>query len=143
MKKNIFIIILIQLIFLIIIGFSYIPIQTPVFFVLAIFSLIVKVSIGFVGFVFGIILTFVNYKNKNKNNLKYIYIWLVYIVLLYLTSRFSTYIKDSLEVFNTDRGDVLPYLPVFQQNLGFYLNSLIFSIPLTILILYITNNKSK
>jgi hypothetical protein len=137
MSKNISIILLIQLLALVVIAFGYIPIDTPILLVLPIFALIVRIFIGFAGIIFGLILTILSFEKKYKNHFKYIYIWYIYCILLLVVSKFSTYTQESLEVFNTDRGDILPPLPIFQQNVGFYLYSLMFTIPLTILVFYI------
>lgn len=143
MSKNITIILLVQLLVLIVIAFGYISIDTPILLVLPIFSFIMRMFIGFVGILFGLILTPLSFIQKYRNHFKYIYIWYIYCILLYSVSRYNIYIQESLEIFNTDRGDILPPLPILQQNVGFYLYSLIFTIPLIIVIFYIKSKHKK
>jgi hypothetical protein len=103
-----------------------------------ILSVITKISQFFlipIGFIFGFYLTYLVMIKKDLFAKNIILIWWFYVITLTMCSIFFPFIKEATEVFNTDRGDTLPILPLWQQNLGIYLNLLICYIPLSFLII--------
>jgi hypothetical protein len=89
-----------------------------------------------------LLLIFMTFKIKHNNKLfNLLLLCWAYQLGLMILNRYNIYIGEATEFFNVDRGDILPPLSKSQQSIGFLLNSLLYTLPISLSVLYSYNSE--
>lgn len=129
----------------ILLGLSYI---LPDYIFGTIFIKFIAFFVNIIGFLFGplflicISIKIIYFFIKNRKNRKFLYLILVcwlYNALYIFLVRSNKYISEAIETLNMDRGDILPHLPAEHRMVGFFINSLLYLLPVFVYIWYQSN----
>lgn len=127
--------IILLVIFTILLGTTYIlPQNIPGLIFLQVITVIVNTIFPTPGLLLLIYLS--TEIRKDKKLIFPVLVCWIYQFGLFFLEYSNLYIREATEVFNVDRGDILPHLPLEHRMVGFFIRSLLYLLPLIIYILY-------